>query len=60
VNLDLPLFEDLTPPELDACLEDLDQALDAAFLGDLESALERANDAGVYDGPALAVKTSAA
>lgn len=47
MNLDLPLF-DPTPSELDACLEDLDQALDAAFMGDLEAALARASSAGVY------------
>jgi hypothetical protein len=60
VNLDLPLFEDLTPSELDACLEDLDHALDAAFMGDLEAALERASTAGAYDPPAQAASSSAA
>jgi hypothetical protein len=59
VNLELPLF-DLTPSELDACLKDLDQALDAAFMGDLEAALARASTAGVYDAPDQASDSSAA
>jgi hypothetical protein len=42
--LDLP-FDDAKPSELDQYLREIDRALDACFMGELEDALARASDA---------------
>jgi hypothetical protein len=60
VSPGLPLFADLSPSDLDACLADLDRALDAVFLHDLEGALDRASGAGLCDLPAQEQESSAA
>jgi hypothetical protein len=53
VKIDLPFFDPSpSPDELDACLADLDRALDTAFLADMESALVRAERAGAFDSQA--------
>lgn len=55
MNLDLPFFDPSpSPDELDACLADLDHALDAAFLADMEAALAHAERAGTFEAPARA------
>jgi hypothetical protein len=41
VNLDLPLYDD-TPGDLEDLLQEIDAALDAAFLGEVSAAVERA------------------
>ena len=51
MNLDLPLFEP-SGDELDDILADLDRALDADFLGELESVLERTSGGGKAGDPA--------
>ncbi len=40
-TLELP-FEDRQAPELDAFIQEMDQALDAGFLGEIDEAFTRA------------------
>jgi hypothetical protein len=53
VNLDLP-FDDIRTADLDEYVREIDQALDAGFMADLESAFTAAADAREPQ-PALAV-----
>lgn len=47
MNLDLPF--DVSGDELDGILADLDQAVDAEFLRDIDQALERISKHGELD-----------